>query len=57
MAQTDGAAAQGVIVAIHGSVVEARFDGRLPPIRTLLRAGTAGAIAMEVLAPCPISER
>jgi len=50
MAQTDGAAAQGVIVAIHGSVVEARFDGRLPPIRTLLRAGTAGAIAMEVLA-------
>ncbi|MEO8316047.1 MAG: F0F1 ATP synthase subunit beta, partial [Pseudomonadota bacterium] len=39
----------GVITAVRGSVVDVRFDGCLPPIRTLLRAGTDGAIAIEVL--------
>ena len=39
----------GVITAVRGSVVDARFDGRLPPIRTLLRAGADGAMAIEVL--------
>ena len=42
----------GVITAVRGSVVDVRFDSRLPPIRTLLRAGTDGAdeaIAIEVL--------
>ncbi len=39
----------GVVTAVRGSVVDARFEGRLPPIRTLLRAGSDGAIAIEVL--------
>jgi F-type H+-transporting ATPase subunit beta len=39
----------GVVTAVRGSVVDVRFDGRLPPIRTLLRAGTDGAMAIEVL--------
>ena len=39
----------GVITAVRGSVVDARFDARLPPIRTLLRAGANGEIAIEVL--------
>jgi len=39
----------GVISAVRGSVVDVRFEGRLPPIRTLLRAGGDGAIAIEVL--------
>ena len=39
----------GVITAVRGSVVDVRFDSCLPPIRTLLRAGTDGAIAVEVL--------
>lgn len=39
----------GVVTAVRGSVVDARFDNRLPPIRTLLRAGADGAVAFEVL--------
>ena len=39
----------GVVTAVRGSVVDARFDTRLPPIRTLLRAGVGGAVAIEVL--------
>ncbi|MEO8249326.1 MAG: hypothetical protein ABI589_08150, partial [Burkholderiales bacterium] len=39
----------GVVTAVRGSVVDVRFDGRLPTIRTLLRAGIDGAIAIEVL--------
>ena len=39
----------GVVTAVRGSVVDVRFEGRLPPIRTLLRAGTDGAVAIEVL--------
>ena len=39
----------GVITAVRGSVVDARFDARLPPIRALLRAGANGEIAIEVL--------
>ena len=39
----------GVVTAVRGSVVDVRFEGRLPPIRTLLRAGNDGAIAIEVL--------
>jgi F-type H+-transporting ATPase subunit beta len=41
--------AAGVVSAVRGSVVDVRFDGRLPPIRTLLRAGIDSAIAIEVL--------
>jgi F-type H+-transporting ATPase subunit beta len=40
----------GIVTAVRGSVVDVRFDGRLPPIRTLLRAGNAGSIFFEVLA-------
>jgi len=40
----------GIVVSVRGSVVEARFDHRLPPIHTLLHAGDAGGIVIEVLA-------
>lgn len=40
----------GRVVAVRGSVVDVRFDGRLPPIYTLLRAGDEGRIVIEVLA-------
>ena len=45
-----GQANAGVIVAVRGSVVDVRFDGRLPPIDSVLRAGQDGAIVIEVLA-------
>ena len=40
----------GVVVAVRGSVVDMRFDGALPAIHTLLRAGDGGRVAIEVLA-------
>ncbi len=40
---------RGTVVSVRGSVVEARFDAYLPPIRSLLRAGKDGRIAVEVL--------
>ncbi len=40
----------GMIVSVRGSVVEARFDHRLPPIHALLHAGEGGRIVVEVLA-------
>jgi F-type H+/Na+-transporting ATPase subunit beta len=40
----------GTVVAVRGSVVDIRFDGRLPPIYSLLRAGDGAAIVIEVLA-------
>ena len=39
----------GAVVAVRGSVVDIRFDKCLPPIYSLLRAGTEGNIAIEVL--------
>jgi len=39
-----------VVAAVRGSVVDVRFDGALPPINTVLRAGPDGAIVIEVLA-------
>ncbi|WP_454724054.1 MULTISPECIES: F0F1 ATP synthase subunit beta [Cupriavidus] len=38
-----------MIAAVRGSVVDVRFAAALPPIRTLLRAGADGRIAIEVL--------
>jgi F-type H+-transporting ATPase subunit beta len=38
----------GMIVSVRGSVVEARFENRLPPINSLLRAGADGRIVIEV---------
>ena len=40
----------GVVVAVRGSVVDVRFDARLPPIQSLLRMGTHRQIVIEVLA-------
>jgi F-type H+-transporting ATPase subunit beta len=37
-------------MAVRGSVVDMRFDGALPAIHTLLRAGDGGRVAIEVLA-------
>ncbi|MDR9502220.1 MAG: F0F1 ATP synthase subunit beta [Desulfurivibrionaceae bacterium] len=39
----------GVVVSVRGSVVDIRFDHCLPPIYTLLRAGSENEIAIEVL--------
>jgi len=50
MSDTAAAAAHaGVVVAVRGSVVDIRFDQRLPPIYSVLRAGTEGRIVIEVL--------
>jgi F-type H+-transporting ATPase subunit beta len=40
----------GVVVTVRGSVVDMRFDGALPAIHSLLRAGDGGRVAIEVLA-------
>ncbi len=40
----------GVVVSVRGSVVDVRFDGQLPPIYTVLRAGAEKQIVIEVLA-------
>jgi F-type H+-transporting ATPase subunit beta len=39
----------GVISSVRGSVVDARFDGHLPPIYSVLRAGDDRQIVIEVL--------
>jgi F-type H+-transporting ATPase subunit beta len=39
----------GTIVSVRGSVVDVRFGERLPPINSVLRAGTQGQIRIEVL--------
>src|ERR1700730_11368374 len=40
----------GVVVSVRGSVVDIRFDEHLPPIYSVLRAGTEKQIVIEVLA-------
>jgi F-type H+-transporting ATPase subunit beta len=40
----------GEIVSVRGSVVDARFDARLPPIYSVLRTGAKKQIIIEVLA-------
>ena len=40
----------GVVVSVRGSVVDVRFDGPLPPIYSVLRAGAEQQIVIEVLA-------
>jgi F-type H+-transporting ATPase subunit beta len=40
----------GAVVSVRGSVVEVRFDGHLPPIYSVLRAGVENKIVIEVLA-------
>jgi F-type H+/Na+-transporting ATPase subunit beta len=41
---------EGVVASVRGSVVDVRFDQRLPPIYSVLRAGEEGRIVIEVLA-------
>jgi F-type H+-transporting ATPase subunit beta len=40
----------GVVASVRGSVVDVRFDGSLPPINSVLRAGADTRIVIEVLA-------
>jgi F-type H+-transporting ATPase subunit beta len=40
----------GVVASVRGSVVDVRFDGPLPPINSVLRAGAEKQIVIEVLA-------
>jgi len=40
---------KGVLVSVRGSVVEVRFDERLPSIHNVLKAGEAGEVIIEVL--------
>src|SRR5580658_452510 len=39
----------GRVVAVRGSVVDVRFDGRLPLINSVLRTGTTNEIVIEVM--------
>jgi F-type H+-transporting ATPase subunit beta len=41
---------EGVVAAVRGSVIDVRFDRRLPPIYSVLRAGKRGRVVIEVLA-------
>jgi F-type H+-transporting ATPase subunit beta len=43
-------ATAGAIVAVHGSVIEARFASELPRIGSVLRVGSEGDVCVEVLA-------
>src|ERR1035438_10094558 len=40
---------RGAVVSVRGSVVDVRFDGRLPPIFSVLRAGADREIVVEVM--------
>ena len=40
----------GVVVSVRGSVVDVRFDQRLPLIYSVLRSGAEKKIVIEVLA-------
>ncbi len=40
----------GTVVSVRGSVVDVRFETRLPPIYTVLRTGDEGRVVIEVLA-------
>ena len=40
----------GVVVSVRGSVVDIRFDDHLPPIYSVLRAGTERRMVIEVQA-------
>ncbi|HSM97997.1 MAG TPA: F0F1 ATP synthase subunit beta [Gallionella sp.] len=49
MNSRSGTANLGTVVSVRGSVVDIRFEKRLPPIYTLLHAGADGRIAIEVI--------
>lgn len=41
---------EGTVVAVRGSVVDVRFDSKLPEIRNVIRTGENGRIQIEVMA-------
>jgi F-type H+-transporting ATPase subunit beta len=45
----EGSSRHGIVVAIRGSIVDVSFDGRTPPIYSLLRTGANQEMAIEVL--------
>ncbi len=47
--ETEGDACLGVVASVRGSVVDIRFQGRLPAIHSVLRAGDQGQIVIEAL--------
>jgi len=49
MPDTPPAANVGTIVAVRGSVVDARFERQLPPISSVLRTGTDAQVLIEVM--------
>ena len=49
MSDQAGTANLGAVVSVRGSVVDVRFDERLPAIYSVLRAGEGGRIVIEVL--------
>jgi F-type H+/Na+-transporting ATPase subunit beta len=49
MASKSPAANLGAVVAVRGSIVDARFSQRLPPINSVLRAGAESQIVIEVM--------
>jgi F-type H+/Na+-transporting ATPase subunit beta len=49
MASKNTPSNHGAVVSVRGSVVDVRFDQSLPPIYTMLRAGSEGEIAIEVM--------
>jgi F0F1-type ATP synthase beta subunit len=50
MGDNDSPSNAGVVVAVRGSVVDVRFDGHVPTIYSLLRAGAQKQIVIEALA-------
>src|ERR1700723_1035301 len=40
----------GTVAAVRGSVVDARFEQRLPPLNAVLRAGREAEMVIEVMA-------
>jgi F-type H+-transporting ATPase subunit beta len=40
---------RGAVISVRGSVVDVRFDRRLPPVYSVLRAGAAGQMVIEVM--------
>ena len=49
MEDKSSSANHGTVISIRGSVVDMRFEDRLPPIYSLLHAGANDQISIEVL--------
>lgn len=40
----------GIIVSVHGGVIDIRFEARLPPIHSIIYTGEDDQVVLEVLA-------